>query len=153
VRNDWGNPYIQPPHVQGQLWKAKNWIFDTLDKMTEYITDMPYAASLYTWERYDEKNQLIGYIIGKFMKADTPVPDGMDYYDIPEGYIAKGWKECSKGEPIVFCEDALKEAIGNSGEYNEAGYIWNGDVFSDPEMITVDGFCGVSGYFICCTKK
>jgi len=152
VRNDWSNPHIEPTHVQGQLWRAKDWIFDTLDKMTDYAVDMPYAASLYTWERYDEKNKLIGYILGRFMKANCPVPDGMDYYDIPEGYIAKGWKECPAGEPYVWCEDMVKEAVRNSGDYNDASYIWGGDVFSDPKMLTVDGHKGISGYFICCTK-
>jgi len=152
VRNDWNNPHVEPTHYHLQIWRAKDWIFDTLDNMTEYATDMPYAASLYTWERYDDKNQLVGYILGKFMKANCPVPKGMDYYDIPEGYIAKGWKECPVGEPYVWCEDAVKDALRNSNEYNDASNIWGGDVFSDPAMLTVDGHKGISGYFICCTK-
>jgi len=46
----------------------------------------------------------------------------------------------------------VKEAVRNSGDYNDASYIWGGDVFSDPKMLTVDGHKGISGYFICCTK-
>lgn len=146
VRNDWSNSNSATGEILQGVWKAKDWIFGTLDKMTEYITDMPYGGGLYIWDKYEEKNQLTGYIIGKFMKADTPVPAGMDYFDIPEGYIAKGWGGYVEGE--------IKDVIKNSGEYINTSWIWSGEVFNDYEClgngVNVDG---TSGYFIVVNKK
>lgn len=146
VRNDWRNPHSATGEIVQGIWKAKDWIFKTLDKMTEYITDMPYGGGLYMWDKYEEKSQLTGYIIGKFMKDDTPVPDGMDYFDIPEGYIAKGWGGYVEGE--------VKEMLKNSDEYNDASWFWGGEVFDDFKSlgngVNVDN---LSGYFISCTLK
>ena len=146
VRNDWGNPHSATGEIVQGVWKAKEWIFKTLDEMTGYHTDMPYGGGLYMWDRYDEKNELTGYIIGKFMKADTPVPESMDYFDIPEGYIAKGWGGYVEGE--------VKEMLSKSEEYADASWVWGGEVFNDYESlgdgVNVDG---TAGYFIWCTKR
>ncbi|MCL2546781.1 MAG: MerR family transcriptional regulator [Oscillospiraceae bacterium] len=147
VRNDWSNPHFEPAHVQGQLWVAKKWVYSTLDEMTNYIApDMPYAGAIYMWDRYDDRSQLIGYMIGKFMKADTPVPNGMDYFDMPEGYIAKGWGG--------FVEGQIKDILRESNEYNDASWSWGGDVFADYNARGDDGSIDKdkTGYFIACTK-
>jgi len=99
------------------------------------------------WDKYEEKNQLQGYIIGKFMEADTPVLDGMDYFDIPEGYVAKGWGGFVEGE--------VKDILRNSEEYADASWFWGGEVFADFEARADDGSCDntKTGYFISCTLK
>lgn len=146
VRNDWGNPHSATGEIVQGVWKAKDWIFKTLDEMTEYITDMPYGGGLYIWDKYENKNQLIGYLIGKFMKADTPVPTGMDYFDIPEGYVAKGWGG--------YVEREVKDILKKSKEYADASWFWSGEVFNDfdslGDCVNVDG---TAGYFISCTVK
>ena len=73
----------------GKLWGEKDWIFKTIDSLSEYATDEIHNIALTTWERYDDKNQLLGYTVGRFMKANTPVPKYMDYIEIPEMYVAK----------------------------------------------------------------
>jgi len=137
VRNDWSTA----GKIVQMVWSAKEWIFSTLDKMTEYHTDMPYGGGLYIWDKYEDKNKLIGYIIGKFMKADTPVPKDMDYYDIPAGYIAKGWGGYVEGD--------IKTVLKHSAEYKDGSSVWGGEVFTDFESlgsgINVDG---TAGYFI-----
>ena len=148
VRNDWSNQYVTPDEFQVPIWHAKEWVLTTLDAMTEYIAeDMPYCGGLYMWDRYDDRSQLIGYIIGKFMKADTPVPDGMDYFDIDAGYITKGW-----GGHV---EDEMKAILRNSQEYNDASYMWGGDVYAsyDAQGIGQDIIHEKTGYFIACTRK
>jgi len=147
VRNDWGNQHAHTGEIVQSVWLAKDWIFKTLDEMTGYIAnDMPYAGGIYMWDRYEERYPLQGYIIGKFMKADTPVPDGMDYFDIPEGFVAKGWGGYVEGE--------VKDILRNSEEYADASWFWGGEVFNNFESlgngINVDN---LSGYFISCTKK
>ncbi|MCL2546759.1 MAG: MerR family transcriptional regulator [Oscillospiraceae bacterium] len=147
VRNDWGNPHADTGGILGSVWSAKKWIFSTLDEMADYIApDMPYAGGVYMWDKYDEKNRLQGYKIGKFMRADTPVPDGMDYFDIDEGYIAKGWGG--------FVEGQIKDILRESNEYNDASWSWGGDVFADYDARGDDGSFDKdkTGYFIACTK-
>lgn len=146
VRNDWENPRSATGEIVQGVWRAKEWVFQTLDAMTEYITDMPYGGGLYIWDKYEERSKLTGYIIGKFMKAGTPVPDGLDYFDIPEGYIAKGWGGYVEGE--------VKAMLRNAEEYADASWLWGGEVFNDYTSlgngVNVDG---LSGYFIACKLK
>jgi hypothetical protein len=146
VRNDWGRAESHTGGIVQSVWKAKEWVFGTLDKMTEFTTDEPYGGGLYIWDKYEEKNKLIGYMIGKFMKTDTPVPDGMDYFDIPEGYIAKGWGGYVEGE--------VKEELKKSELYKDASWFWGGEVFNDFESLgNGENVDGTAGYFIACNLK
>jgi len=146
VRNDWGNSHSATGEIIQGVWKTKDWIFETLDAMPEYMSDMPYGGGIYMWDRYDEKNELIGYIIGKFMKPDTLVPASMDYFDIAEGYVAKGWGG--------YVEKEVKEILSQSDTYADASWIWGAEIFTDfaslGNGVDVDG---CSGYFIACTLK
>lgn len=94
-----------------------DWIFKTLDGMEEYATDEIHNAALYSWNRYDEKEQLLGLCVGRFMKAATPVPDDMDYYDIPEILVGKGFVEgTDEGEACRF----LRKEIEQQGLYKHS---------------------------------
>ncbi len=146
-RNDWSRPESHTGDIAASVWKAKEWVFKTLDAMTECTTDMPYSGGLYVWDKYDDKSKLQGYIIGKFMKAETPVPDGMDYFDIPEGYIAKGWGGSS--------EVKVKDMLRKSEEFADASWFWGGEVYTDYAARADDGSCddAKTGYFIACIQK
>jgi len=146
VRNDWGNPHAHTGEIVQSVWKAKDWIFKTLDGIAESATDMPYGGGLYMWDKYDEKSQLQGYIIGKFMKENTPVPEGMDYFDIAEGYVAKGWGG--------YVEKEVNEMLKNSEDYANASWQWGSEVFNDFESLGNGVNVDISsGYFIACTLK
>ena len=98
------------------LWEQSGWIFEALDELNEYATDEVHNAVLIHWEKYDEKNQLFGYTIGRFMKADTPVTDDFDYIDVPEGYIAKGFVkkedvEIKRGNALAKFELMMEEEL------------------------------------------
>jgi len=73
----------------GNLWQQSNRISEKLDAISEYSTHDALNIGLHTWEKFDHNN-LQGYWVGRFMKADTPVPEGLDYIDFPEMYMAKG---------------------------------------------------------------
>ena len=129
----------------GYLWDNSNWIFEKLDELRDYATDEFLNASLLTWEKYCDKTRLLGYTVGRFMKADTPVPDlqhgedGLDYFDIPETFVAKGWFDKETGNE----ESLVKNAIKEQGEYKAR---------SDKFMVetgTDDVFC----YYIACDKN
>ena len=144
----WGHDSHPIVEILGSVWNATDWVMKTLDAMTEYHTDMPYGAALYTMDKYDPNkpsHNLQGYIIGKFMKVDTPVPDGMDWYDIPEGYVAKGYGG--------YVEDEVHDAIRKTDGYNSAQWMWHGEVFDNLDSMYFGPPERVAGYFVPCTKK
>ena len=97
----------------GFLWDNSKWVFDKLDELKDYTTEETHNAALLTWEKYCDKTRLLGYTVGRFMKADTPVPGGMDYFDIPEGFVAKGWfDKCDDGSQEGLVKNAVKEQGG-----------------------------------------
>lgn len=123
----------------GFLWDNSEWIFEKLDDLKEYATNEIHNAAFLTWEKYDEKTMLLGYTVGRFMKADTPVPDGMDYFDITDTFVAKGWFAKEDGD----CERLVKNAIEQQEEY--VVQSWRFMV----EVEAKDAF----GYYIACGKK
>ena len=133
--------------ICGALWEQSDWIFKALDGLKEYATDDFHNVGLTTWERYEGKNQLFGYTVGRFMKADTPVPDFMDYIDIPEIYVAKGTKsgkidlvsKWSTGEYlcIVGCDECwIYDEAGRQG-YDRASGIFVAEAY--PELPDENG--------------
>jgi len=84
----------------------------------------------------------LGFTTGRFMKADFPVPKGFDYFDIAEGYIAKGlfdhWEDGSH-------EAKVREGIEKQSEYNECSWRFTGEFdYGDYKNY---------GFFISCYKK
>jgi len=112
------------------LWNpGTEWVLPKIDDLQEYATDDIHAAALIHWEKYDDKTKLMGYTIGRFMKADTPVPKNMDYIDIPGGYIAKGFVHGDIDSAI----NMLRDEIDKQGVYKETKGIWSAEVF--PNLI------------------
>ncbi|MCL2547436.1 MAG: hypothetical protein FWE06_09710, partial [Oscillospiraceae bacterium] len=152
--------------IERASWHLCDWVFETLDNMTEYISDQKYYHSLFTWDRYDDKNQLMCYTIGKFMKPDTPVPMGMEYHDIEATTIAQGWasgdiegvKRLDQVHNVFYAKsgkptfDALALA-----DYNEQSWKWTAQVFpvgylSNPQPWD-DGRYYVGNFVPCAPKE
>jgi len=103
------------------LWQRSDGIFKMLDELKEYATEEIHNTALFTWEKYYDKEALYGYHIGRFMKAGTPVTHDMDYFDIPEGYFAKGFVkmenvEKCQGTRLAKFEDMMDEELKKHGE-------------------------------------
>ena len=124
------------------LWSNSKWVFEHLDGLKGYATDEVRNAALLTWEKYDDKTKLLGYTVGRFMKADTPAPNGMDYFDIADGYVAKGYFDSYDGNE----EGLMREAIEKHGEYSSAHWRF---------MVEIGEFEKELGfvYYISCDKK
>jgi len=127
-----------PGNFAGYIWDNSKWVFDKLDEIAEYATDEAHNTALLTWEKYCPKTRLLGYTVGRFMKPGTPVPDGMDYFDVAEGFVAKGWFDATDDGSQ---EGMVKNALKEQGEYN---------VRSDRFMAEVSGGLG---YYISCDRK
>jgi len=149
--------------IRGLLWKQNDWVFAELDKLQEYASDESLNAALCTWEIYsdDEKQsngvkvgatQLMGYTVGRFMKTGTPVPENMNYIDIPEGYIAKGWligfRKYHDGTGPVQLDGFIRDAVGSQGYY-EASYRFAAEIYTKPD----DNGLLSYGYYCSCIPK
>ena len=107
-----------------------DWVFDAIDGLKEYATDDIYDAALVHWDKWDEKNKLMGYTVGRFMKADTPVPEDMDYIDIPETLVAKYF--ISSGNENIAIE-MLRAEFLRQGIYKDASWKFEGEIFTNRE--------------------
>ncbi|MBQ4573820.1 MAG: hypothetical protein IJA85_01350 [Clostridia bacterium] len=136
-------------NIFGYMWSNK-WIFEELDKLSEYSTDEKHNSALLTWEWYNSEgiphfdifcgpSKLLGYTVGRFMKPDTPVPEGMDYFDIPETYVAKGWFDKEEGNE----EAAVKQAVSEHDGYTAASWRFMVEVEAENAF----------GYYIACDCK
>ena len=125
------------------LWERSGWIFEALEQIKEYAVDDIDKAGLTTWEKYDDKNALFGYYIGRFYKANTPVPCDsggaeLDYFDINEEYMAKLWVKgkLHDGKHGQFWNtpQTMNEEMAKSG-YVDRSWVCFAQVFKEPDTI------------------
>ncbi|MCL1909684.1 MAG: GyrI-like domain-containing protein [Kiritimatiellaeota bacterium] len=87
-----------PPLIR-EVWKRKDEFMPVLDAMAEHsvITGNECGFMHFNNRRFGEPGERMRYIVGKFFKAGTPVPDGLDFWDVPAGAVAfvkcRGWSE------------------------------------------------------------
>ena len=132
---------------------AKDWVFPKLDEMSEYATEETYTVALYDWSRYDDKECLLGFCVGRFMKPNTPVPqsgspdnDGFaghfDYYDIPEILVCKSFmaEKNETGDPCNLGRDfAEKNGYEHSSKFSLSAEVFS-DRIESPNGKNFDGF-------------
>jgi len=68
----------------GEMWGKSGEFMPALDGMTDCTTDIadPCALTHFSNRKHDEAGGDMHYIVGKFMKAGTPVPEGLDFWDM-----------------------------------------------------------------------
>ena len=132
-----GNKGWWPVEILDARWTQKDRIFKMLDDMEEYASDDVTNAALATWDKYDDKDELVRYTVGRFMKPDTPVPQEMDYYDIPEVYIAKAWMkeklDINSSEVCLVSENAVTDIIKKTGKYKDAPWMFAAEIYPKPD--------------------
>ncbi len=138
--------------IFGGVWaQYGRTVFEALDRLDGYATAETGSAALLTGDKYDEEKKLLGYTIGRFMKADTPVPEGLDFFDIPELYVAKGLVSGEFDDMIASAEKLTMDAIAQQTAYTAtwavAAEIYTKDTIPEP------GVCSVLGYYIGCKKS
>jgi len=135
-------------------------IFERLDGLNEYATNENHNFGLQTWEWFNNegkqhydivcgKSELLGYTVGRFMRAGTPVPDGMNYFDIPEMFVAQGWS--SRIDTSENIENLTLKAIDQQTEFRRASHKFIADVLS-PDITTNGSGRSVIGYYCACEK-
>ena len=148
--------------------EQSKWVFDELDQLTEYATSETYSTALKTWDFHNEEERncwgmvfrqdgpsIVGYHIGRFMKLDCPIPEGMDSIVIPEIHIAKGWAQSEPGDSIFHLPklgsvyEAMEDEAAKQG-YELTSWILMADVFSEPDE---NGISRYGQYSSCAPKS
>ena len=146
----------QEDNLSECIWNHSDWVFAMLNDLKEYASDEIHSVSLAAWDRYDEKNQLFGYYIGRFMQPGTPVPPDLDYFDVTAEYIAKAWWKGKRGEGLgTFWGGGagfVMDEVNRTGLYKDLGWVWEAQVFPEPDE---NGETLVGAYVPCrpLTKK
>ena len=137
--------------IFGGLWSNSAWIFEALDNLSDYATDEIHNVALITGDKYDEQKKLLGYTVGRFMKPDTPVPDGMDFFDIPVMFVAKGWLSGKFDDMITSAEGLTADAINQQEKYVGTWEV-TAEVYTK-DTVPDDNVSSVLGYYIGCKEK
>jgi len=127
------------------LWTQSDEIFKTLDGLKEYASDDANNAALRHWEMYHdkgmkqwdalyfEKTELLGYTVGRFMRAGTPVPEGMNSIDIPAMYVAKAWMKGTPGDKVGMIDEGLVyDEINRTDIYRDAPWMFAAEIWPVP---------------------
>ena len=136
--------------IFGSLWQYSKTIFDKLDRLDAYATAETDDAALLTSDKYDEEKKLLGYTVGRFMRADTPVPEGLDYFDIPAMYVAKGLISGEFDDMIASADKLIMDAISRQTEY-VATWAVAAEIYRK-ETVPESGVSSLYGYYIGCKK-
>ena len=148
-----GKSIYVPPFSEdiGALWASSETVFEAIDKLKEYATDEIHNVALLTWDKYTEQDKLMGYTVGRFMKAGTPVPEGLDFIDLSETFIAKGWVKGEFEDMIQTAEPLTSKAAEKHDNY-KLTWRFMAEVYTK-ETIPEDGISSVLGYYIACEEK
>jgi hypothetical protein len=145
----WDNP----TQIFRHIWSYSDWIFGTLDGMAEHASDDGNNAALRHWNMYETEGKtdknglfygktcLLGYTVGRFMRADCPVPKNMDCIDIPEVHIGKGWVKGCHAD----IEHDVRTAIEKDGIYEATSWKFMAEVSKQDE--NGDSWFG---YYVAC---
>ena len=116
------------------LWKqmAKDKTLDMLQKLPLAISGCSIG-----WMG-DAKDNTFQYIAGVIAVEDTPVPEGMQYRDLPACDIAKGYLDGYRGAHNL----VVKEMTANGFE-PDYSFGWSAEVYPEKHLEdgTVNYFC------------
>jgi len=139
-----------PNELLGALWANSEAVFEAIDKLKEYASNEVHNAALLTWDRY-EKEKLMRYTVGRFMKADTPVPEGLDFIDLSDGFVAKGWIKGEFNDMIENANSLTEEAAKSHGKY-ALTWTFMAEIYTN-NTIPEDGVNSTMGYYISCKEN
>jgi len=149
-----GKSVYAPPgsgEIFGAMWCDSGPVFEAIGKLSEYATNEAHNIALLTWDRYTKENPMMGYTIGKFMKAGTPVPEGLDFIDLPETFVAKGWVKGEFDDMISSAEALTAKAVEKQDKYTLT-WAFMAEVYTD-ETIPEEGVSSAMGYYITCKEN
>ena len=141
---DAGNQY-------GLMWAKSGEIFSVLDQMENYASLLRDNCALMHHDNLDG-NHPMHYIVGRFMKAESSVPEGFDYYDIPASCAALAIYYGEFNDMIDQAYTMTRDRIlaDGRGIPYPVGY-YHAEVYV-PANIPKDGVVSQLGYLFSCNK-
>jgi len=149
-----GKTAYAPPgsgEVFGAMWCNSEAVFEAIGRLSGYETDETHSIALMTWDKYTKENPMMGYTVGKFMKPGTPVPEGLDFFDLPETFVAKGWVKGEFDDMISSAEPLTAEAVKQQDKYTLT-WVFMAEVYTS-ETIPEEGINSTMGYYIACKEN
>lgn len=144
----------------GEMWRDyfSTGAFDKVESLEEYICkDIDDYIGLGHMSQFDETGNEFTYVIGKFMRNEVLVPEGLGLscYDIPEGIIAKARVRGVFQDIINEAYFLITEAVEKNGYRVDFDNLYWCDVYTyeryckpkdrGDEILTLD-------YFMPCVK-
>ncbi|MBU5437254.1 GyrI-like domain-containing protein [Tissierella sp. MSJ-40] len=118
TKHEISNP-IYPTKYQTipSLWRQcfSDGTYETLVKMSDYIPTEISDDYIGYMRDYDESDGTFTYLVGMFMKTNTPIPDGYAFYDLPFCTIAKAWIEGEEYDIYPNAHSLTVDAINKNG--------------------------------------
>jgi len=128
----------------GDMWRRKDEFLPQLENMKESLDlTIPHVCAFCHHDdgAVDVVNR---YLIGRFFKADTPVPDGYDFHDLKPQTVAYAvFDNGVENEFFLRYEITRDKILGDGiGIPYPVGY-WHGEVYIDKTPVDPPFCCGV----------
>jgi len=138
----------------GEMWDKSDEFMPVLDTMADYATIITEPCALMHHNNGAYNKNPMHYIVGKFMKASTPVPEGFDYWDIPKTKMAYA---IFNGEFDAMINNAYKmtrdKVLADGWKIPYPGGYFHAEVYVK-ENIPQKGVVSRLGYlFACCSDE
>jgi hypothetical protein len=139
----------------GDMWRRKQEFLPHLDEMVEQINPiMPHVCALMHHDN-GEVDIVNHFIIGRFFKKDTPVPQGYDYRDLEPQTIAYAVFNNMSEDKLWQRYEVTRDKILSEGVSipYPVGY-WHAEVYYDKTpIIEKDDPLFSCGVLFACNKK
>jgi len=96
-------------YAREEMWERREEFLPALDAMAEYASDITEVCDLtHNFNVQHDEDSIEQYLVGKFMQANAPVPEGFDSFDIPAGKMVRctvrgEWNDMrSRGGGIIY---------------------------------------------------
>lgn len=136
----------------GAMWEKSGEFIPVLDSLTEYASEIKEPCALMHHDDKEYNKSDMHYIVGRFMKAETPVPEGFSFYDLPESCAALAIYTGEFGDMMNQMYAMTREKIlsDNMGIPYPVGY-YHAEVYVK-ENIPNNGVVSKMGYLFSCSK-
>jgi len=141
---DGGNPPLN------LLWQqcGNDGTFDWIEKQKDHIYLEAHLGFYYNMTDSDT----FSYIVGTLMDAETPVPEGFTYHEIPESEFAVCWYRYKDEDDIWSVAHSTVEKLMEEQGYEGTGGCSELYAFADEAYKAETGY-NILGYLIAGRKK
>lgn len=134
----------------GNMWGQSGTFMPVLDAMQDDASVITNPCAL-MHHNNQEADQQMHYMVGRFMKEGTPVPDGLDYYDLPASTVCRIFYRGEFNDAICQAYEKTRDTIlqQKHGIPYPVGYF-HAEIYP-ADNIPEGGVVSRFGYLMSCT--